>query len=131
MNYTYFVGQLLFSVLLGGLTGWQRERAGKSAGIRTHALVSFASTVFTILSVQAFPEGDSARIAAQILVGIGFIGAGTILHNSERIEGLTTAAGLWAVTAIGMTIGVGWFIPALIATAVLFLILLIDDHKFV
>ncbi len=126
-----FLEKILLAVLLGAITGWERERAGKKAGIRTHALVSFSAALFTMMSREAFGDGDPARIAAQVLVGIGFIGAGTIMHKEGVVEGLTTAAGLWAVTAIGMLVGVGWYTESLIATGIMFLILRINDRKLV
>ena len=92
----YFILQTLLSLVLGGLVGWQRERWGKSAGSRTYALVAAGSTLFTILSLNAFSSNPS-QVAAQIVTGIGFLGAGSILHRENKIEGLTTAAGLWIV----------------------------------
>ncbi len=129
MPFSFFLGQMILSLILGGVTGWQREHVGKKAGIRTHALVAFAATLFTLVSLYGFPGADTARIAAQVLVGIGFIGAGTILHKEGGIEGLTTAAGLWAVTAVGMMVGVGWFLPAVAATVLICVVLFADDHR--
>ncbi len=128
--YIFFTGKILLSLLLGGIIGWQRQHIGKAAGFRTFALVSVGSTLFTLLSTQAF-QGDTTHIAAQIITGIGFIGAGTIIHKKDSVEGLTTAAGLWAVAAIGMAIGAGWYREALIATFVLFLILIFPDKKYI
>ena len=99
-----FLGQMLLAIILGGLVGWQREHVGRAAGLRTYALVCMGSTLFTLLSSQAFFGGDPSRVASQIVVGIGFLGAGTILHKHGGIEFLTTAAGLWAMAAIGMAI---------------------------
>src|SRR3989338_652569 len=121
MDYIIFIGQMLLSALLGGIVGWQRERAGKAAGLRTYAMVSLGSTLFTLLSIHGFAGAmDPSRIAAQILTGIGFIGAGTIIHKQDGVEGLTTAAGLWAAAAIGMAVGVGWYWQAVIATIIMF-----------
>ena len=128
MVYLIFTAQSLLSILLGALLGWQRHRIGKSAGARTFALVSFGSTLFTILSVNVFST-DPARIAAQILTGIGFIGAGTIIHKKNAVEGLTTAAGLWAVAAVGMAVGFGWYWQATIAAILMFAILAIAPKK--
>jgi putative Mg2+ transporter-C (MgtC) family protein len=125
-----FLFQILLSLILGGIIGWQRQHIGKAAGFRTFALVSVGSTLFTILSLQAF-VGDTARVAAQIITGIGFIGAGTIIHKKESIEGLTTAAGLWAIAAIGMAVGASWYMEAIISTFVLFLILIFPDKKLI
>lgn len=120
---------LLLSAALGGIIGWQRESIGRAAGIRTYAVVSVGATIFTLISSVGFPT-EPSRVAAEILVGIGFIGAGTILHHGQKVEGLTTAAGLWSVTAIGMAVGVGWYVSALIATFLIWLILFLDDKKF-
>lgn len=110
--------QLCISAALGGIIGFEREYHHKAAGFRTHFLVALGSTLFTILSRSVLAWGGSAlvdptRIAAQIITGIGFIGAGAILRKEDRIEGLTTAAGIWATAAIGMAVGVGlYFISA-------------------
>ena len=115
--------------MLGGLVGWERERIGQSAGMRTHALVAFGAALFTVLSLHAFPGGDPARVASQILTGIGFIGAGTILHKQNAVHGLTTAAGLWAAAAVGMAVGVGWYWHAVIAAVIIAVILFLHDGK--
>lgn len=127
--YITFASQLVLAILLGGLLGWQRVKIGKAAGPRTYALVTMSSTLFTILSFTAF-NLDPAKVASQILTGIGFLCAGIIIHKNGGIEGLTTAAGLWAVTAIGMAIGVGWYTQAVIGTILMFIVLSIDDHFF-
>jgi len=125
MSYLVFLGQVLLAAALGAGVGWQREHIGKAAGSRTFALVSMGSTIFTLLSLHAFGPTDTSRVAAQILTGIGFIGAGTIIHKAGGIEGLTTAACLWAMAAIGMAVGAGWYWEAIIAAAVMFLILIL------
>lgn len=130
MVHAIFLLQLVLSIVLGGLVGWQREHIGKNAGMRTYALVAFGSTLFTLLSLKGFGDMDYTRIAAQILTGIGFIGAGTIIHKDGGVEGLTTAAGLWAVAAVGMAVGVGWYVESIIASLLMFLVLLIHDKKF-
>jgi putative Mg2+ transporter-C (MgtC) family protein len=117
------------ALFLGGMLGWQRENRGKSAGPRTYALVAGGSTLFTILSVSAFGS-DIARIASQIVVGIGFLGAGTILHKENRVEGLTTAAGMWMVAAIGMAVGVRYYILAIVASFLVLAIFMFDDSKY-
>jgi putative Mg2+ transporter-C (MgtC) family protein len=100
--------RLVVAALLGALVGWERERAQRPAGLRTYMLVAFGSALFTVLSLEAFgPQADPARLAANIVVGIGFLGAGTIFREGEVVRGLTTAAGLWAVAAIGMAAGGG------------------------
>lgn len=128
MPYIIFLSQLLLAIILGAMIGWQRQHIGKAAGIRTYALVSLGSTLFTLLSLYGFTS-DPGRVAGQILTGIGFIGAGTIIHKGGGVEGLTTAAGLWAMAAIGMAIGIGWYWQAAVATGIILLLLLIDDKK--
>lgn len=120
---------VLCSLVMGAVLGWQREHWGKAAGPRTYALVSTGSALFTVLSVHAFGD-DIARVAAGIVTGIGFLGVGTILHREDHIEGLTTAAGLWMVAAIGMATGVGYYLLAGATTLiVLFLLMLHEDSK--
>lgn len=128
MEYIIFAVQLLLSIILGSLLGWQRHQIGKAAGARTFAMVSLGSTLFTLLSLNV-SNGDPSRIAAQVLTGIGFIGAGTIIHKKDNVEGLTTAAGLWAVSAIGMAIGFGWYFQAVIASAMMFFVLAVKSAK--
>ena len=99
--------RLLLATFLTGLIGFEREATGKSAGLRTHAMVGFGAALFTVVSIAGFSEGDPGRVAAQIVTGIGFLGAGAIWRSEDRVRGLTTAAGLWAAAAIGMGIGAG------------------------
>jgi putative Mg2+ transporter-C (MgtC) family protein len=130
MEELFYLGQITLALLLGGILGWQRERWGKSAGPRTYGLVTAGSTLFTILSVNAFGVSEASRVAAQIIVGIGFLGAGTIIHRENHVEGLTTAAGFWMVAAIGMAIGVQYFILATGATLLMLIVLTFNDHRF-
>lgn len=117
------------AALLGAIVGFERELARKVAGIRTHSLVCLASALFTSISVDAFKQYigtvgyDPSRIISNIVVGIGFIGAGAILKHGSRVEGTTTAASLWAVAAIGVTVGVGLFKEAAVITAFIYAIL--------
>ncbi len=130
MDYINFLIGALLAIFLGGLLGWQREHIGKSAGLRTYALVTFGSAIFTMLSIHAFNINDQARVAAQIISGVGFLGAGMIIHKEGGIvEGLTTAAGLWTSAAIGMAVGAGWYIEAVTATLIMFLLLFINKKK--
>ena len=118
-----YVLRLLLALGLGAILGFERERVDKPAGLRTHILVSLGSCLFTILSLTAFPGSDPARIASYIVVGIGFIGAGTIIQTRERIIGITTAASLWIVASIGMAIGAGLYLLAVTTTALAYLTL--------
>ncbi len=128
--------RLFIAALFGGLIGLEREYRAKEAGFRTHFLVALGSALFMLLSQYGF-EGilstgqnvrlDPSRIAAQVVSGIGFIGAGTIIFQKHIVRGLTTAAGLWVTAAIGMSTGAGLFILSLLAT-VLVLICLETMH---
>ncbi len=117
------VARVVLAFILGGIIGFERERVDKPAGLRTHILVSLGSTQFTILSFYAFPGGDPSRIAAYILAGIGFIGAGTIIQTRERVVGVTTAASLWVTASIGMAIGIGFYLAAAVVTVITYLTL--------
>lgn len=117
--------KVLIACLLCGLIGLEREYRQKSAGFRTHLLVGLGSTMFTLLSMHGFGAADPSRVAAQIVSGIGFIGAGAILRQGLSVRGLTTAATLWLVASIGMSVGVGWYSPALVATLVALLTLIL------
>jgi putative Mg2+ transporter-C (MgtC) family protein len=116
--------QLLLAVLLGGAIGIERELKGKPAGLRTNVLICIAAVLFTMLSIRLSQgRGDPGRLAAQILTGVGFIGAGTILHTRGAVTGLTSAATIWVVTAIGIALGSGAYVEALGATVLVMLVL--------
>ena len=114
--------RLIVAAVLGAVIGIERERHEHPAGIRTHMLVSIGSATFTVLSIYSFGQGsDPGRVAAQIVTGIGFLGAGSILKGGGTIHGLTTAASLWVVAAVGMAAGAGaWGVA--VATTVIVLI---------
>jgi len=122
-----FFIQLFLAFLLGALIGIERAYIGKEAGTRTFALISLGSALFTILSRQGFLDVggsvDPSRIAAGIVVGIGFLGSGVILFREAQIEGLTTAAALWSAGAIGMAVGAQFFTLAIIATFIIIIVL--------
>jgi putative Mg2+ transporter-C (MgtC) family protein len=116
--------QLLLGVLLGGAIGIERELKGKPAGLRTNILICLAAVLFTNLSIRLSQgRGDPGRLAAQILTGVGFIGAGTILHTRGAVTGLTSAATIWIVTAIGIALGSRAYVEALGATVLVMLVL--------
>ncbi|MDF2500429.1 MAG: MgtC/SapB transporter [Anaerosporomusa subterranea] len=121
--------RLVTSVLLGGIIGFEREHSGKPAGLKTHILVSLGSCLVAILSVnlyagvQGLTNADPARLAAQVVSGIGFLGAGAIIKEGPTIRGLTTAASLWVVASVGLAAGVGMMVGAM-ATAILVVIVL-------
>ena len=126
---TIIIIKVAVAALLGAVVGFERELARKVAGIRTHALVCLASALFTSIAVDAFKEYigsvgyDPSMIISNIIVGIGFIGAGAILRHGSKVEGTTTAASLWAIAAIGVTVGVGMFKEAIVITALIYGIL--------
>jgi putative Mg2+ transporter-C (MgtC) family protein len=113
--------RLILAAFLGGLIGLEREFKRKPAGLRTNMFICFGSAMFTLLSVQLASEftGDHTRIAAQIIPGIGFIGAGSILHSRGSVSGLTTAATLFVVAGVGMATGGGLYLTAIFATMVI------------
>ena len=126
-NLEFFI-RILLSAVLGALVGLERTKRQKEAGIRTHCIIACAAAVFMILSKYAFVDPasalgtrgvDGARIAAQVVSGISFLGAGVIFKNGNSIRGLTTAAGIWATSAIGMAIGAGMYWVGLITTAIM------------
>jgi putative Mg2+ transporter-C (MgtC) family protein len=121
------VFQLILAVVLGAIIGWEREKQHRPAGLRTHMLVALGSALFTILSINAFPGDVPGRVAANILVGIGFIGAGTVLHMKEKIIGLTTAASLWVTAAIGMATGSGFYLIAIVTAIIAFATLFLKE----
>lgn len=116
--------RLLVAAALGSLVGYERERMGKPAGVRTHGMVSLGAALFTLVSVHGFgSSGDPSRLASQIVTGVGFLGAGAILRDRGSVHGLTTAASLWVAAALGTAVGVGMEIMALAATVLVFLLL--------
>lgn len=131
--------KLFLSLLLGSIVGLERKRKGQPAGIRTFALISMGATLAMIISIYVPQEylghvanGDPSRIAAQVLSGIGFLGAGAIIQMKGSVRGLTTAAGIWMIAAIGLAVGVGMYLIAILATLlILFILLQLEkiEHK--
>ena len=124
--------RLITAMVLGGVIGIEREFRSKDAGFRTHFLVALGSALFTVVSQYGFGIDlkDSSRVAAQVVSGIGFLGAGTIIFQKNMVRGLTTAAGLWVTAAIGLACGTGLYVVATITTA-LVLIGLESLHTFI
>lgn len=120
--------KLLLSILIGGLIGTEREFRDKAAGFRTIIFICAGATLFTILSAKLGGPQDTARISANIVTGIGFLGAGAILRASGRIVGLTTASTIWLTAAIGMAIGAGQFALALVMTGLTLIVLWFFPH---
>ena len=117
--------RLLLAVALGAIIGYQRERAGKPAGLRTHILICAGAALFTVASLYGFGvAADPARVAAGIVAGIGFLGAGAIIRREEGVvAGLTTAATIWVVAAIGLAAGAGLYLVSAVTTAVILIVL--------
>lgn len=107
--------KIILSIILGLLIGYEREHSGKVVGIRTISLICLGSTLFCLMSPTIF-NGDNTRIIAQIVSGIGFLGAGIIFKNGDEVHGLTTAATIWAAAAIGALVGTGMFSEAIIGS---------------
>lgn len=124
--------QLLLATFLSMLIGLDRDRRGQPAGLRTHMLVGLGSCLFTLISVHAFLGSDPARVAAQVVTGIGFLGAGTILQlrqgGSTDVKHLTTAASIWATAAVGMTVGTGAWFLAINSTLIIWVVLAVVHH---
>lgn len=115
--------RILVSFILGVIVGIERGISHKTVGFRTLSLVCVGSTGFTLISIYGFKDVDTSRVAAQIVTGIGFLGAGAILHTGYITKGLTTAAALWVAAAVGMACGCGMFILAFILTLVALILL--------
>lgn len=120
--------RLVLALVLGAAIGLERAFRQQAAGLRTHALVALGAALFTIVSAYAFKGTDPTRIAAQIVTGIGFIGAGTILHYRGSVRGLTTAASLWAMAAVGMAAGAGLYVLAILGTGLVLAVLWLLDR---
>ncbi len=118
-------GRILLAVVLSFILGLDRERKGKPAGLRTILLVGVGSALFTLVSIYGLPGRDPSRIASNIVTGVGFLGAGTILRvkEKERILGLTTAATIWYTAAVGMMVGAGMYVSAIVAAVIGWIIL--------
>ncbi|MBQ7190462.1 MAG: MgtC/SapB family protein [Kiritimatiellae bacterium] len=137
MNETFeMVFRLVLAAVQGGLIGAEREYRGKVAGTRTHLLVALGSALMMLVSRYGFGgQGDPSRVAAQIVSGIGFIGAGAIMVDRHSVHGLTTAAGIWVAAGIGMATAAGLYVLALATTALsligleVFGILLFRDRR--
>ena len=123
------VFKLTLSLLLGCVVGLERKRKGQIAGLRTFALISMGATLAMILSIyipqeyMGLKNGDPGRVAAQVITGVGFLGAGAIIQMKGSVRGLTTAAGIWMVATIGMAVGVGMYLVSVIATLLIIFIL--------
>ena len=119
--------RILLATALGAVIGYQRERAGKAVGLRTHMLICLGSALFTVVSIYGF--NNAPGIAAGVVTGVGFLGAGAILSNSEGIvQGLTTAASIWTTAAIGLAAGTGFYLVSVVAALLALLVLMIHPR---
>lgn len=129
VNDTSILVRLLLSLILGGFIGFERGKSGRPAGLRTHILVCLGSTMAMMTNqyiYQEFGISDPTRIAAQVISGIGFLGAGTILVTGKyQVKGLTTAAGLWATACMGLAIGIGFYKAAILSCLLIFFVTVI------
>lgn len=131
MFYLETLIKLILACLLGGIVGFEREHMNRPAGFRTHILVCVGSALIMITSQYIFEmysgraNIDPARLGAQVVSGIGFLGAGTIIRDGFNVRGLTTAASLWAVSAVGIAVGTGFYEGAIMSTALIFLTLIL------
>jgi putative Mg2+ transporter-C (MgtC) family protein len=120
VSFWVFFWRLSLAALLGGVVGFERELSGHPAGLRTNILIATSSCLFTLLSIHAFPlvgsAQDTARIAAQIVTGVGFLGAGTVIHTKGAVYGLTTAATVWMVAAVGMAVATDLYLVGIVTT---------------
>jgi putative Mg2+ transporter-C (MgtC) family protein len=110
---------ILLATVLGSVIGWERQRCGKAAGIRTNVLICLGAAVFAILSkYMAGADGSAGRVAAQVVSGVGFLGAGAIIQDRGGVHGLTTAATIWLVASIGVACGCGYYVLAGLTTVI-------------
>ncbi len=125
-----FIERLVISAILGGLIGVEREMHDKPAGFRTHVLICMGATIFTLISVSiagssALGGVDISRIAAGVVTGIGFLAAGSVFVSKDKVKGLTTAADIWVLAAIGMGVGLGYYFLAVAATIISLIVLIV------
>lgn len=121
--------RLVLATLAGGLIGLEREVVHKPAGIRTHMLVSLGSALFVLVTIETLPS-EAGRIIAGVATGIGFLGAGTIFRSKSEVHGLTTAASIWAVSAVGLAIGLGYYLMTAITVVLVLIILQLNKFEF-
>ena len=119
-----FIGRMLLAAVLAFAIGWEREFRGSPAGDRTHTLVALGAAAFTSVSVDAFPD-SAEKLIAGVVTGVGFLGAGMIIKDSGEVLGLTTAAGMWAVAAVGVISGAGEYLMALTLAVIILLVLVL------
>ncbi|MBI2558617.1 MgtC/SapB family protein [Candidatus Woesearchaeota archaeon] len=121
--------RLVLSVVFGGLIGLEREVVHKPAGVRTHMLVCLGSALFVLMTLETLPN-ETARIIAGVATGIGFLGAGTIFRSKSEVHGLTTAASIWAVSGLGIAIGLGHYFITVISVILTLIVLQLNKFEF-
>ena len=129
MESTELVYRLVLAVIAGGLIGLEREVVHRPAGIRTHMLVCFGAALFVLVTAQTLPN-EVARIIAGVATGVGFLGAGTIFKSKNDVQGLTTAASVWTVAAVGLAVGLGYYLMTVIAVILILIILHLNKLEF-
>lgn len=130
LNQFYMVFQVLLAFFAGALIGWEREHRGAQAGIRTFGYIAMGACVFGIVSRNVPFPADVSRIASQVAIGVGFIGAGLIFRVGDYVGGLTTAATLWCTSAIGLAISFGMYTISIVSTLIIFIFLRMPRTKF-
>ena len=129
VEYAEIILRLALSVVFGGLIGLEREVVHKPAGVRTHMLVSLGSALFVLVALTSIPEGID-KIIAGVATGIGFLGAGTIFKSKNDVQGLTTAASVWTVAAVGLAVGLGYYLMTTIAVILVLIVLHLNKTEF-
>lgn len=129
VDYEIFL-RLVVAVVAGGIVGFEREIFHKNAGIRTQMLISLGAALFTVSGLYVI-NADPGRIAAGVVTGIGFLGAGTIFRHKDKVKGLTTAASMWATAALGLGFGLGEYLLAGIATVLVIMILQLNKIEYI
>ena len=128
-EYSEILLRLVLAVVAGGLIGLEREVVHKPAGVRTHMLVSLGSALFVLITLNTVPEGVD-KIIAGIATGIGFLGAGTIFKSRSEVQGLTTAASVWTVAAVGLAVGLGYYLMTIISVILVLIVLHLNRLEF-
>ena len=121
--------RLILAAIAGGLIGLEREMVHRPAGIRTHMLVSLGASLFALITIYQYPD-SADKIIAGIATGVGFLGAGTIFKSKNNVQGLTTAASIWVVSAVGLAIGLGYYLMTLTSVVLMLLILHMNKVRF-
>ncbi len=125
-----FIARIALAAALAFIVGWERESRGSAAGDRTHAMVAIGAAAFTSIGVESFPA-TAEKLIAGVVTGVGFLGAGMIMREGGEVRGLTTAAGIWAVAAMGVVVGAGEYVMGVALTAMILLVLAWEQLPYV